>query len=95
MGAPVAFLGGLVHLSVGIVAVIYTGIALGTLILKLLRHKAEYEVSAAAVLVGIPVAFLVRLVPYFGFLVNAIFFLAIFGTLYQRFWTIIRGGTPS
>ena len=95
VGAPVAFLGGLVHLSVGMVAVIYSGIALGTLLLKLLRRKAEYEVSWAAILVGIPIAFLVRLVPYFGFLFNATFFLVIFGTLYQRVWSIVRGGTQS
>ncbi|MBI2819867.1 MAG: polymer-forming cytoskeletal protein [Acidobacteria bacterium] len=96
VGAPVAFLGGLFHLSVGIVSVIYAGIALGTLILKWLRRKQEFEVSWKAVLLGIPLAFLVRLVPYVGFLFNATFFLVIFGALYERFWLLLRGtSTPA
>lgn len=93
VGAPVAFLGGLFHLSVGIVSVIYSGIALGTLVLKWLRHTPAFEVSWKAILLGIPLAFLVRLVPYFGFFFNAIFFLVIFGSLYERFWLLIRGST--
>lgn len=90
VGAPVAFLGGLLHLSVGMVAIIYSGIALGTLTLKWLRRKPEFDVSWQAVLLGIPIAFLVRLVPYVGFLLNATFFLVIFGALYQHFWLIVR-----
>jgi hypothetical protein len=95
IGVPVAFLGGLFHLSVGIIAVIYSGIALGTLLLKLLQRKPSYEVTWLAVLVGIPLAFLVRIVPYAGFLFNATFFLAVFGTIYQRSWTVIRGAASA
>ena len=91
IGAPVAFLGGLTLLIVGIVSIIYSGIALGTLLLKHFRHQRQYQVSWAAVLIGIPLAFLVRLVPYAGFLFNAVFFLAVFGALYKRFWVILRG----
>ncbi|MBI3934841.1 MAG: polymer-forming cytoskeletal protein [Acidobacteria bacterium] len=91
VGVPVAFLGGLFHLSVGIVSVIYAGIALGALLLKWLRHRPAFEVTWQAVLLGISLAFLVRLVPYVGFLLNATFFLVIFGALYQRFWILLRG----
>jgi hypothetical protein len=93
VGAPVAFLGGLFHLSVGIVSVIYSGVALGTLVLKWVRRSPKYEVSWKAILLGIPLAFLVRLVPYAGFLFNAIFFLVIFGSLYERFWLLLRGAS--
>jgi cytoskeletal protein CcmA (bactofilin family) len=95
VGAPVAFLGGLTLLSVGIIAIIYSGIALGTLLLKRLRRQREYIVSWQAVLIGIPLAFLVRLVPYAGFLFNATFFLAVFGSLYKRFWVLLRGEPAS
>ena len=93
VGVPVAFLGGLLHLSVGIVSVIYAGIALGALLLKWLRRKPEFEVSWQAVLLGIPIAFLVRIVPFLGFLLNATFFLVIFGALYQRFWITVRAAS--
>ena len=90
VGAPIAFLVGLFHLSVGIVSIIYAGIALGTLLLKWAQHKPSFEVTWQAVLLGIPLAFLVLLVPYVGFLFNATFFLVIFGALYQRFWILLR-----
>ena len=90
VGVPVAFLGGLFHLSVGIVSVIYAGIAIGTLLLKQAQHKPSFEVTWQAVLLGISLAFLVRIVPYLGFLFNAVFFLVIFGAIYQRFWITLR-----
>ena len=95
VGAPVAFLGGLTLLSVGIISIIYSGIALGTLLLHKIRGQRDYKVSWQAVLVGIPLAFLVRLVPYAGFLFNAIFFLAVFGALYKRSWVLLRGERES
>jgi hypothetical protein len=75
---------------VGVLSVIYSGIALGTLIVKWLRRKPAYQVGWKAILLGIPLAFLVRLVPYVGFLINATFFLVVFGALYQRFWILAR-----
>ena len=95
VGVPVAFLGGLFHLSVGIVSVIYAGIALGTLLLKRLQRKPSFQVTWQAVLLGIPLAFLVRLVPFAGFLFNATFFLVIFGAIYQRSWLLLRGATST
>jgi cytoskeletal protein CcmA (bactofilin family) len=90
IGVPFAFLAGLMHLGFGIIAVVFTGIAVGTLLLKLVRKKEEYEVSWKAALVGIPLVYLVFLVPVVGFFANAIFFLAVFGAIYQRFWTGVR-----
>jgi cytoskeletal protein CcmA (bactofilin family) len=90
VGAPVAFLGGLFHLSVGVVAVIYAGIALGTLLFAKARKSSQYQVTWQAVIVGIVLGFLVRIVPYVGFFFNAVFFLVIFGSLYERFWLLVR-----
>ncbi|HWP84213.1 MAG TPA: hypothetical protein VNN17_03415, partial [Terriglobia bacterium] len=95
VGVPVAFLGGLFHLGVGILSVIYSGIAIGALVLQRVRADSAPVVSWSAVLIGIPTAFLVSLVPYFGLLLNAAFFLAVFGTIYQRFWTLLRGARAS
>jgi cytoskeletal protein CcmA (bactofilin family) len=90
VGVPFAFLAGLFHLSVGIVSVVLTGVLLGSLLLRLFLHKDAYAASWQAVVLGVPLAFLVSIVPVVGFFFNTIFFLAIFGALYGRSWAAIR-----
>jgi cytoskeletal protein CcmA (bactofilin family) len=91
VGVPVAFLGGLVHLSIGVLAMIYAGVVVGTLVLNKAQRRATWEVSWPAVLLGVSAIFLVRLVPYLGILVSATFFLVTFGAIYKRCWQLIRG----
>ena len=57
-----------------------------------LRETAE--ANWKAVLVGIPLLFLVNRIPLVGFLVNLILFLAVFGGIYGRVWTIVRREQP-
>jgi len=90
VGAPFAFVTGMMHLAFGMIAIVFTGIAEGALLRKRIQKKEQYEVTWKAALLGIPLAFLISLVPYAGFVVNAIFFLVIFGSLYERFWILIR-----
>jgi cytoskeletal protein CcmA (bactofilin family) len=90
IGVPFAFLAGLMHLLFGIIAVVFTGVAVGALLLKWIRKKEEYQVNWKAAVVGIPIIYLVFLVPILGFFANATFFLAVFGAIYQRFWSGLR-----
>jgi hypothetical protein len=90
VGVPVAFLGGLVHLSVGVLAIIFAGVVLGTLLMNKAQHKSSWEVSWQAVLLGVATMFLIRLVPYIGILFSATFFLVTFGAIYKRCWQLIR-----
>jgi hypothetical protein len=90
VGVPLAFLAGLLHLSVGIVSVIFAGILLGSLLLRLLLKRDDLAGSWRAALLGIPIVFLVSIVPIAGFLFNCVFFLVVFGAIYGRFWSGIR-----
>jgi hypothetical protein len=93
VGVPIAFVMGLMHLAFGVIAVVFTGIAEGSLLLHLTQKKETYEVSWKAALIGIPLAFLISIVPVAGFLANLVFFLVVFGALYQRFWLSFRAAT--
>jgi cytoskeletal protein CcmA (bactofilin family) len=90
IGAPLAFVTGMMHLAFGMIAIVFTGIAEGALLRKRVQKKEQYEVNWKTALLGIPLAFLVSLIPIAGFLFNATFFLVVFGSLYERFWVLIR-----
>ena len=90
VGLPVAVIAGLAHVSFGIIAVIYAGIAFGSLLWKAVAKKEEYEATWKSALAGIPLLALMSLLPLLGIVVNAMFFLAVFGSLYQRFWLVVR-----
>jgi hypothetical protein len=90
VGLPIALVAGLVHLTFGIIAAIYAGIALGSLLWKTASHAEDYVVTWKTALVGIPLMAVVSLVPLLGLLVSAAFFLTVFGALYQRLWTAVR-----
>jgi len=92
VGLPIALLAGFVHLSFGIIAAVFAGIALGSLLSKAATKQAEYEATWKTALVGIPAMALVSFIPLLGLLVSAAFFLNIFGVLYQRFWLAVRKG---
>ena len=85
-----AVVAGLVHFTFGIIAVVFAGIAFGSLLWKTVAKKEEYEVTWKTVFVGLPLLVLANLVPVIGLLCNAVFFLAVFGALYQRFWSAVR-----
>ena len=53
------------------------------------------EVNWKTVLVGIPLLFLINMIPLVGFLVNTILFLAVFGGIYGRMWTLVRREQPT
>lgn len=91
VGLPLALIAGLIHASFSIVAAVYAGIALGSLLWKTVTKQEEYEVTWKTVLVGIPIMALLSLVPLVGLLLSAAFFLTVFGVLYQGFWVAIRG----
>ena len=91
VGLPIALLAGFVHLSFGIIAAVFAGIALGSLLWKAATKQAEYEATWKTALVGIPAMALVSFIPLLGLLVSAAFFLTVFGVLYQRFWLAVRG----
>jgi len=91
VGLPLALIAGLIHTSFSIIAAVYAGIALGSLLWKTVTKQEEYEVTWKTVLVGIPIMALVSLVPLVGVLLTAAFFLTVFGVLYQGFLVAIRG----
>jgi cytoskeletal protein CcmA (bactofilin family) len=91
VGLPIALVAGLVHLAFGIIAGIYAGIALGSLLWKAASKREDYEVTWKTAVVGIPLMAVVSFVPLLGLLVSAAFFLTVFGALYQRFWVAVRG----
>jgi len=93
VGLPLAVVAGLVHFTIGIVAVVFAGIAFGSLLWKTVAKKEEYEITWKIVLVGVPLLVLANLVPVIGLLCNAVFFLTVFGALYQRFWSAVRTAT--
>lgn len=95
VGVPVAVLSGLIHLGFGIVSVIYAAVLGGALFLKAVLRKDTLEANWKAVLVGIPLLFVISLIPWIGFLVNTVLFLAVFGGIYGRMWTLVRREQPT
>ncbi len=95
VGVPVAVLSGMIHLGFGIVSVIYAAVLAGALLRRAVLHKDETVANWKAVLVGIPLLFLLSLIPLIGFLVNTTLFLAVFGGIYGRFWSLVRREQPA
>ncbi len=92
VGVPVAFLGGLIHLGFGVVAIIYAGVALGAFLMKRLTRAESYVADWKAVLVGLPIMFVVSRIPVIGFIANLMVFLAVLGGIYENFWLAIQRG---
>jgi cytoskeletal protein CcmA (bactofilin family) len=95
IGVPVAVLSGMIHLGFGIVSVIYAAVLGGALFMKAVLKRETTEVNWKTVLVGIPLLFLINMIPLVGFLVNTILFLAVFGGIYGRMWTLVRREQPT
>ena len=95
VGVPVAVLSGMIHLGFGIVSVIYASVLGGALFIKaVLKHESAVA-NWKAVLVGIPLLFLISMIPLLGFLINTTLFLAVFGGIYGRVWLLVRREQPS
>lgn len=94
VGVPLAMLSGMIHLAFGIVSVIYAAVLGGALLLKAVQKRENAEASWKAVLVGIPLLFLISLIPLIGFVLNSILFLAVFGGIYGRVWALVRREQP-
>lgn len=95
IGVPVAMLSGMIHLGFGIVSVIYAAVLGGAIFMKVVLKKETAEANWKAVLVGIPLLFVISLIPLVGFVVNTILFLAVFGGIYGRVWTLVRREQPA
>ncbi len=85
VGAVLGVGGLLLYFFLMVLCSALAGMALGSLVWKLVARKKEYPFSWKTMLVGIVLMSLLRLIPYVGWVFLCIFFLAAFGGL----WTML------
>lgn len=88
LGIPISFTALLIYLLFILLARIGAGVLLGTMLFKLFRRGSDYRFDWVTIVVGIVVMSLIGIIPFVGWLVSFIFFLAFFG---QLFWGLYDG----
>lgn len=83
IGVPVAAIAALAYGASIILARVLAGILAGAWVLRLLRRNNEYRIGWKGVTLGTALLAFIQLIPFVGWAVIAIFFLASFGGLWQ------------
>lgn len=88
-GYQVALLSGSVYLTIYLTASAYTGILLGSLIVKLF-DKQDYKADWKAVIIGQILFAILVLVPFVGWIINLFLFLVVLGSILKLTYQSVK-----
>lgn len=90
IGIPIGIILGLIYIFFIILARVYAGIIFGSWLNKVLRKRETFEVNWQVAVLGILVLEIVKWVPFLGWVLSLVFFLAAFGSVlkvwYDKAW---------
>lgn len=90
IGALLGGAGLLIYILMGLLASIFAPIVLGSLIFRKLLKKPEFGADWRSVVVGVAVMRIAQVIPYVGWILWFIFFLAAFGALFNYLYRHFR-----